>query len=131
MFDLDLKSRLPIYEQLVEKLKQLMVSNVLKPNEQLPSVRQLATQLTINPNTIQKAYRELENQGFIYSLPGKGSFVSPMNIEENAHKLNKITGQLETLLAEALFLGMTKEQLLKLLQSIEQKTKGGQSHASD
>lgn len=131
MFDLDLKSRLPIYEQLVEKLKQLMVSNVLKPHEQLPSVRQLASQLTINPNTIQKAYRELEQQHYIYSLPGKGSFVSPLQDQENTPKLNELKAQLEVLLAEALFLGMTKAQFTELLDAVHKKTIGGQSHVTD
>ena len=79
MFELDTRSRKPIYEQLVDKLKELIINEVLKPDEQLPSVRQLAQELTINPNTIQKAYRELENQGFIYSQKGKGSFVNPQH----------------------------------------------------
>ena len=64
MFELDLKSRKPIYEQLVEKLKELIIHDVLKPDEQLPTVRQLAAEISINPNTIQKAFRELENQGY-------------------------------------------------------------------
>ncbi len=57
-------------------MKEMIIHDVLKPNEQLPSVRLLAKQLTINPNTIQKAYRELEREGYIYSIPGKGSFVA-------------------------------------------------------
>lgn len=75
MFELDLRSRKPIYEQLVEKLKELIINEVLKPDEQLPSVRALAQQLTINPNTIQKAYRELETQRYIYSVKGRGALL--------------------------------------------------------
>ena len=71
MINLDLKSRVPIYEQLVDKVKQLIIQGVLKPDEKLPSVRSLAQELTINPNTIQKAYRELEREGYIYSLPAR------------------------------------------------------------
>lgn len=71
MFELDVRSRVPIYEQLVEKIKELIIKGLLKEHEQLPSVRALSNDLTINPNTIQKAYRELENQGYIYSIPGK------------------------------------------------------------
>lgn len=117
MFDLDLKSRLPIYEQLVEKLKQLIVTDILTAHEQLPSVRQLASQLTINPNTIQKAYRELEQLGFIYSLPGKGSFVSP--VEKNSHgkRLAEILEQLEILLSEAHYLGLDKETLIQRVEN--------------
>lgn len=128
MFELDLKSRLPIYEQLVEKLKSLMVANILVANEQLPSVRQLAQQLTINPNTIQKAYRELEQQGYIYSLPGKGSFVAPLQNQENTEKLRILHVELEALIAEALFLGMSVNALHTLIDDSEKKHKGEHSH---
>ncbi len=126
MFDLDLKSRLPIYEQLMEKLKQLIVSDLLKPHEQLPSVRQLASQLTINPNTIQKAYRELEQLGYIYSLPGKGSFVSPAGDLGNTLRLSAVKVQIEALLSEAIYLGMKKEDLMQWLASAYDIKKGGQ-----
>ena len=75
MIFIDYKSRKPIYEQLVDNIKSLIVSGVLQRDDQLPSVRQLAQELAINPNTIQKAYTELERQGVIYSLKGRGSFV--------------------------------------------------------
>ena len=75
MILIDYKSRKPIYEQIIDNVKELIVSGVLERDEQLPSVRQLAQELTINPNTIQKAYAELERQGVIYSLKGRGSFV--------------------------------------------------------
>ncbi|MNN96903.1 HTH-type transcriptional repressor YtrA [compost metagenome] len=65
MFELDLRSRRPIYEQLMDKIKDAILYGVLKQDEQLPSVRTLSTQLTVNPNTVQKAYRELEREGFI------------------------------------------------------------------
>ncbi len=125
MFDLDLKSRLPIYEQLVEKLKQLIVSDILTAHEQLPSVRQLANQLTINPNTIQKAYRELEQLGFIYSLPGKGSFVSPVQENSNPMRLKEIQDHIELLLSEAIFLGMDKKNILQLIENAYDQKKGG------
>lgn len=131
MFELDYRSRLPIYEQLVEKFKQLMVANVLQAHEQLPSVRQLASQLTINPNTIQKAYRDLEQQGYIYSIPGKGSFVTPLQQQENSKKLSALKAQMEGLIAEALFLGMTEIECIQLIKSISQKKQGGASHAKD
>lgn len=76
MILLDYKDRRPIYEQVSEKLKELMMCGALEQNSQLPSVRTLATDLSINPNTIQRAYAELERQGFIYSVKGKGSFVA-------------------------------------------------------
>ena len=77
MIILDYQDRRPIYEQVVEKIQLLIVRGVLAPNSQLPSVRKLATELSINPNTIQRAYAELEQQGFIYPVKGRGNFVSP------------------------------------------------------
>jgi len=76
MVDLNLQSGVPIYEQLVKKLKSLAALQVLKPGEALPSVRVLAKDLKINPNTVQKAYQQLEREGVICSVYGKGSFVS-------------------------------------------------------
>lgn len=77
MLSLDLQSRQPIYEQLVRGLSELVSLGALAPDEQLPSVRSLARDLGVNPNTVQKAYQELERSGVIYSVAGKGSFVSP------------------------------------------------------
>ncbi|MBB5322979.1 GntR family transcriptional regulator [Anoxybacillus tepidamans] len=124
MFELDIRSRQPIYEQLVEKMKELIIHEVWKPNEQLPSVRLLAKELTINPNTIQKAYRELEHQGYIYSILGKGSFVAPQSPSVNHEKAETIKQQIFKLLCEALYIGMAKEDLLALVEKAEQTVKG-------
>ena len=75
MLTLNYRDSRPLYEQIKDGLRKLMVTGALQPDERLPSVRALATQLSINPNTIQKAYAELERQGVIYSLKGRGSFV--------------------------------------------------------
>lgn len=76
MIAIDVQSRKPIYEQIVERFETLIVSGVLVPNSQMPSVRALAMELSINPNTIQKAYTMLEQEGFIYPVRGRGNFVS-------------------------------------------------------
>ena len=76
MIVLDYRDRRPLYEQVTEKLEELMFSGVLPPDSRLPSVRSMATELSINPNTIQRAYAELERQGYIYSVQGKESFVA-------------------------------------------------------
>jgi GntR family transcriptional regulator len=125
MFELDLRSRLPIYEQLVEKLKEMIITEVLKADEQLPSVRVLAQQLTINPNTIQKAYRELERQGYIYSLPGKGNFVAQIAQSKNAEKLTKLKEEMVKILSEAMYLGMTNEEILEIISEVDDMVKGG------
>jgi GntR family transcriptional regulator len=119
MFELDMRSRKPIYEQLVDKLKELIINEVLKPEEQLPSVRTLATQLSVNPNTIQKAYRELEIQGYIYSLKGKGSFVNPNNQKKDQEKINSVLKELEKLILEAIYLGVSAKELTELVEVLE------------
>jgi len=126
MFDLDWRSRKPIYEQLVEKIKTLIINDVWKKDEQLPSVRALAEQLTINPNTIQKAYRELETQGYIYSIKGKGSYVNSVPDIEKAEKRRKIKSELTRLIAEGLYLGLTFNELYQLLKELDEKINGGE-----
>jgi GntR family transcriptional regulator len=128
MFELDMRSRKPIYEQLVDKMKELIMNEVLKPDEQLPSVRTLATQLTINPNTIQKAYRELEIQGFIYSIKGKGSFVSLNNQTKDIEKIASVMKELEKLILEALYLGIQAGEMIDLIHSLDSGKKGGDSN---
>lgn len=81
MFNLDLTSRVPIYEQLYKKTVELVMKGVLKEKEQMPSVRALAKELGVNPNTVAKAYQQLEHDGVIYSVGGKGSFVAKINNE--------------------------------------------------
>ncbi|MDT2047031.1 GntR family transcriptional regulator [Priestia aryabhattai] len=127
MFDLDIRSRKPIYEQLVDKLKELIIHEVFKADEKLPSVRLLAKELTINPNTIQKAYRELEHQNYIYSIPGKGSFVTAQSELLNNEKVKKMKEDLVKLIAEAMYLGMGKDEILSLISQAEQTVKGGES----
>jgi GntR family transcriptional regulator len=125
MFELDMRSRKPIYEQLVDKLKELIINEVFKFDEQLPSVRTLAGQLTINPNTIQKAYRELETQGFIYSIKGKGSFVNPNHQKKDKERIDLVKRELEKLILEALYLGVPANELIGLIQDLEASKGGG------
>lgn len=79
MFSIDLTSRIPIYEQIYNKIIELAVSGTLAENEQLPSVRNLAKDTGVNPNTVAKAYQELERKGVVYSVPGRGSFISALD----------------------------------------------------
>ncbi len=90
LISIDLTSRKPIYEQLKENILRLAVLGLLEPNEQLPSVRSLARELTINPNTVQKAYQELERDGYVYSSPGRGSFISE-GVAKSARLQNEAT----------------------------------------
>ena len=124
MLQLDFRSRAPIYEQLIEKIKELIVSKVLKDDEQLPSVRELAQELTVNPNTIQKAYRELERQGFIYSIQGRGSFVMPNLKVENTFRRNELMQQLRKNMQELIYLGIKPEELRDIISELEKGADG-------
>ena len=100
MFLVNPKSKQPLYEQLVEQLRRQLVLGVIEAGQALPSVRQLATQLGINPNTIQKAYRRMEEEGMIISVPGKGSFISDdladMLKKQRDEQLERIRQQIRT-----------------------------------
>lgn len=76
MITIDYQSRIPLYEQIIDRFQMLILKGVLQPDDQMPSVRSLALQLSLNPNTIQKAYTQLEQQGYIYPVKGRGNFVS-------------------------------------------------------
>ena len=117
MFCLDPADHRPLYEQIKEKLKGLMIDGYLQEDAPLPSVRELAVSLAINPNTIQKAYKDLEAEGFIYSLRGKGSFVASLNQNNNPRKeeLLKIT---ENCIRELSYLGAEETTLQELISKI-------------
>ncbi|WP_366248613.1 GntR family transcriptional regulator [Terribacillus aidingensis] len=122
MFELDLRSGKPIYEQIVDKFKELIINQVLETDEKLPSVRELAQQLTINPNTIQKAYRELENQELIYSVKGRGSFVNAISLQVDPQKVKQMQEEMKKLLTEALYIGMTADEIRNV---VEQQLRNG------
>ena len=112
MILLDYKDSRPIYEQVVGKLSELMILGVLEEDSQMPSVRSLATDLSINPNTIQRAYGELERRGFIYSVKGRGSFVGSIHkLRESARA--DLVKRLGMLAKEARTLGMKREQFVE------------------
>ena len=100
----------PFYEQVKEDLRRLVVSGVLRPGDKLPSVRELAGQLAINPNTIQRAYRELETEGYIVSVPGKGSFAAERE-DENDRRKAELLARLSETVKELQWLGMTAEEI--------------------
>ena len=118
MISLNYRDSRPIYEQIKDGLKKLIVTGAMVPDEKLPSVRALATQLSINPNTSQRAYNELENEGYIYSIPGKGSFASGDVSADTARK-QELLEKTRALLAELHYLGASREELLALLDKEE------------
>ena len=117
MISLNYRDSRPIYEQIQEGLKRLIVTGALGPDEKLPSVRTLATQLSINPNTIQRAYNELETEGYIYSVPGKGSFASG-TVETGERRKKELLDKLCALAAELKFLGIGEEELIDCVRRV-------------
>ena len=115
---IDYKDTRPIYEQIVERFKTLILKGVMQPDEQMPSVRSLAMEQSINPNTIQKAYAELERQGFIYTVKGRGSFVlGDSSLVEQRRKED--LDQIIKLVKELLEIGMTKMEIVLEIESMQ------------
>ena len=112
---IDYKDSTPIYEQIVKRYKNLIVKGVLKPDEKIPSVRSLAIEISINPNTIQKAYTQLEQQGFIYTIKGRGNFVAG-NSELKDIKKQEIFSKLHTVVREAEEAGIEIDELIDYMK---------------
>ena len=127
LIQVDVRSRVPIYEQIVNSFKQMTMSGILSPDEKLPSVRDLSQELTINPNTIQKAYQELERQNIIYTKRGQGSFVNP-NIQaiNKEEKMEDLIEEIKKIVIESMYLGISKEEFLKLITSAYDDSSNGQ-----
>ena len=121
MITIDYKDRRPIYEQIVSSIEELAVRGVLEPDSQLPSVRQLAVELSINPNTIQRAYESLEQEGYLYTVAGKGSFAAPQ-ADVNAARRDRLLREFDASAAELLFLGMTAGELAGRLEAAARQT---------
>lgn len=115
MIILDYKDRRPIYEQVAEKLEELMLLGILGENEPLPSVRSLAMELSINPNTIQRVYAELERQGYIYTVKGKGSFVAENSVMKEKRKKDLLI-QVSEVIDEAIRLGISGEEIKNMVE---------------
>ncbi|MBQ8552129.1 MAG: GntR family transcriptional regulator [Clostridia bacterium] len=118
VINVDTRDRKPIYEQLIDNIKSLVLHGILKPGEQLPGVRTLAVELAINPNTIQKSYAELERQGIIYTLQGRGSFVSDNVGELSRLQREKSLAQLQLSLEAARDAGVGKNGILELIDKV-------------
>lgn len=123
MITVDMRDRKPIYEQLIDNIRTLAVQGHLKPDEHLPSVRQLAAELAINPNTIQKAYAELERQNVIYSLPGRGNFISPDIGSVAKQERQRQLEALGVMLRQAQNAGVEKSEIQTLLDTVYNESK--------
>lgn len=117
MLSLDMQSRQPIYEQLITKMTEMIVLGDYAPAEQLPSVRMMARDLGVNPNTVQKAYQELERKGVIYSVAGKGSFITPGDSAAEMLRGQNIS-QLRSAVCEGKRAGLTLTQTRQVVDEV-------------
>ena len=122
MLHLDYRDARPIYEQVKDGLRKLVVTGAIREGEKLPSVRALAGSLAINPNTIQKAYEALEAEGYVYSVPGKGSFAAP-HTGVDTRRREQLLEQLDGLVKELGYLGMSAQDICGHIREKEGETK--------
>lgn len=119
MIKIDQRSSTPIYQQLVQEIKAAILRGVLQPGDKLPSVRELSVQLTINPNTVQKSYQELERQKIIENLRGKGTYVSMhYKPREDPERLGILRDDLRKVLIEAHYLGLDKRKIIEMMDQL-------------
>ena len=121
---IDTSDGVPIYLQIVDKIKRGVAVGRLKPEEPLPSVRQLALDLTINPNTVARAYLELEHAGVIYKRQGQGTFISPQAVDASRRERNKVvTALFEKAIVEAVNFGMSASEIDEVYRSLARRYK--------
>ena len=122
MFVVDVMSRVPVYEQIIKQVEEEVLTGILKEGDKLPSVRSLSVKLSINPNTIQKAYTELDRRQLIITVPGKGSFISEKAIEVvGANSREKMT-ELNKIIRELALAGVTKEEIINNIEEVFNNT---------
>ncbi len=121
MILLDYRDKRPIYEQVVEKLEKMIISGGMEPLTRMPSVRSLAMELSVNPNTIQRAYAQLEQDGYLYTVSGRGSYVTAEN-EWRENKQSKVLKEWQNITQQAKEAGLTEEQLAEYLHQIYEET---------
>ena len=122
MIHLDFKSGKSIHEQIYDSIKGLIINGVLCEDDKLPSVREMSISLTVNPNTVQKAYKELENDGFIYSVKAKGNFVARCE-KPDIEKVEKLMEALGKTISELKFSGVKEDRIILAVKEIYKEEK--------
>ncbi|MFA9397180.1 MAG: GntR family transcriptional regulator [Clostridiaceae bacterium] len=119
MINIDSRSATPIYKQIVEKVKENILTGLLRPGDKLPSVREMSSRITANPNTVSRAYIELERQKVIETIRGKGTYVSldyEPKMEED--KMNRLKKELKNIIIEAYYMGIGKKEIMEFMDDI-------------
>lgn len=118
MINIDNKSSVPIYQQIVDEIKEQVIKGILQGGDKLPSVREMASIITANPNTISRAYSELERQNVIETIRGRGTYVTvdykPVMEKE---RLENLKGNIKKIIVEAKYMGISKEKILKIVEN--------------
>ncbi|MEW6622438.1 MAG: GntR family transcriptional regulator [Bacillota bacterium] len=126
MFIVNPASSKPIYQQIIEDIKEKILKGIITPGEKLPSVRELAKMITINPNTIQRAYQELEREKVIVTIRGKGTFISTeYQPKRNQEEINELKDRIKKELVEARYMGLQREDILELVAGLLDQLEGG------
>lgn len=124
MFQLDNLSSVPIYEQLIRKIKENIMKGYLNPGDHLPSVRKMARELNVTPNTVQKAYSMLEQERVIMTVRGKGAFVADKKPEiDNRQKLEELRREIKPLIMELLYSGVEKSDIINMIEEFFEEIK--------
>lgn len=121
MIRLDYKDARSLHQQIEDGIKELIISKAVLEHEQLPSVRELSISLTVNPNTVQKAYKQLESDGFIYSIKGRGNFVAPVSDVKDDKKIAELYESLDAVIRELMYLGESKSNIEKVLHNMKEE----------
>ena len=121
MIQVDLKSRIPLYLQIVQSVKNDVISGSLQANDKLPSVRELSAELIINPNTIHKAFRMLEQEGFIYSLPGKGNYIMELKNAKVKEQQEQALKEIAAAVERAYRLGVSRDEICSYLERVQKE----------
>ncbi|ACL76932.1 GntR family transcriptional regulator [Ruminiclostridium cellulolyticum] len=121
MIQLDFKDPRPLYEQIKDKIKELVINGAVEPDDKILSVRELAQTLTINPNTIQKAYKDLEAEGIIYSVKGKGNFIAPLDKSSVDSKRKELLLSIQKTVEELIFLHTPQQEVIDVIQNTYKK----------
>ena len=125
MIDIDVTSSTPIYLQIVNGMKEGILKGVFEPGEKLPSVRDMAKMMTLNPNTVQRAYKELEREKVVVTVRGRGTFISEdYKPRKDEYKLNEVKEIFRNGIVEAIYMGFTKEDLVALVKSLVEEMEG-------
>lgn len=125
---IDVRSPKPIYEQIKDNIKQLIITGALSEGEKLPSVRELAQTTSINPNTIQKAYKDLESEGFIYSVLGRGNFVAAPPSKKDPERIEALKASIRAEIRELHYLGLSRQEILELIEKSITADEEGKTH---